>query len=139
MNCCGCEDRQSFPHSSRMTLVLFRRRALGEQCGAEGGFLDYENFEARSLEPIRERLGLPKLNFQILRRTYATRAIGERIGTLKDVQKRLRHSRPDVTLDNYVKEIPESVYAMTDSMYEQMAGPDLAARLASMTTKGCKQ
>jgi hypothetical protein len=36
---------------------------------SKGGFLDYENFEARSLEPIRERLGLPKLNFQILRRT----------------------------------------------------------------------
>ena len=55
------------------------------------------------------------------------------------MQKQLRHSRPDVTLDNYVKEIPESVYAMTDSMYEQMAGPDLAARLASMPTKGGKQ
>jgi integrase len=61
---------------------------------SQGGFLDYENFEARVLEPIREKLGLEKLNFQILRRTYATRAVGERRGTLKDVQKQLRHARP---------------------------------------------
>jgi len=77
---------------------------------------------------IREKLGLEKLNFQILRRTYATRAVGERKGTLKDVQKQLRHSRPDTTLENYVKDIPGSVYAMVDSMYEQIAGPDLLAK-----------
>jgi hypothetical protein len=73
------------------------------------------------LDPIRQQLGLEKLNFQILRRTYATRAIGERKGTLKDVQKQLRHARPDTTLENYVKDIPESVYAMTDSMYEMIS------------------
>jgi len=95
---------------------------------SKGGFLDYENFSARVLEPIREKLGLEKLNFQILRRTYATRAVGDRKGTLKDVQKQLRHSRPDTTLENYVKDIPGSVYAMVDSMYEQIAGPDPLAK-----------
>src|SRR5436190_22907495 len=91
---------------------------------SKGGFLDYENFSARVLEPIREKLGLEKLNFQILRRTYATRAVGERKGTLKDVQKQLRHSRPDTTLENYVKDIPDSVYQMVDAMYDGIAGPD---------------
>jgi integrase len=38
---------------------------------ANGGFLDYENFEARVLAPIRIKLGLGRLNFQILRRSYA--------------------------------------------------------------------
>src|SRR5664279_5168786 len=65
-------------------------------------------------------LSLPKLNFQILRRTYATRAVGERKGTLKDVQKQLRYSRPNTTLENYVKEIPESVYRMVDAMYDEI-------------------
>lgn len=106
---------------------------------SKGGFLDYENFEARVLDPIRQKLALPKLNFQILRRSYATLAVGERIGTLKDVQKQLRHSRPDTTLENYVKEIPESVYAMTDSMYEQMTGPDMAVLLAKAPATGGTQ
>jgi integrase len=43
-----------------------------------GGVISYsrtvkvasENFEARLLDPIREKLGLVKLNFQILRRSY---------------------------------------------------------------------
>jgi integrase len=106
---------------------------------SKGGVLDYENFEARVLEPIREKLGLFKLNFQILRRSYATRAVGERKGTLKDVQKQLRHSRPDTTLENYVKEIPDSVYAMVDSMYEEIAGPDLAEMFRTMAATGGTQ
>jgi hypothetical protein len=35
----------------------------------------------------------------------------------------LRHTRPDTTLENYVKDVPASVFAMSDAMYEQMAGP----------------
>jgi integrase len=90
---------------------------------SRGGVLDYENFEARVLDPIRKKLGLAKLNFQILRRTYATLAYGEHKGTLIDVQKQLRHSRPDITLEEYAKELPDSVYAMADAMYEGIAGP----------------
>jgi hypothetical protein len=37
------------------------------------------------LAPIRIKLGLEKLNFQILRRSYATLAVGERKGTTRDV------------------------------------------------------
>lgn len=116
------------PLPKRLAVELMEWRTLtpasGEQDfmfpNSQGGFADYENFEARVLEPIRLELGLAKLNFQILRRTYATRAIGERKGTLKDVQKQLRHSRPDITLENYVKEIPESVYRMVDAMYDEI-------------------
>jgi integrase len=108
---------------------------------SKGGFLDYENFEARVLEPIREKLQLPKLNFQILRRSYASLAVGERIGGVKDVQKQFRHTNPDTTLTNYVKEIPASVHAMTDDMYDRMVGParTAAADLAQMPTKGGTQ
>jgi hypothetical protein len=64
-----------------------------------------------------------KLNFQILRRKYATKAYGEHMGTLKDVQKQLRHTRPNTTLENYVKDITDSVYSMAGAMYEEITGP----------------
>ncbi|MEG9436519.1 hypothetical protein JAO29_10140 [Edaphobacter sp. HDX4] len=41
---------------------------------ADGGFLDPANFRYRVLKPLREAWELPKLNFQVLRRTIATRA-----------------------------------------------------------------
>lgn len=92
---------------------------------SRGGFLDYENFEARVLDPIKTKLGLPKLNFQILRRTFATRAVGEHKGTVKDVQTMLRHARPDTALVHYIKPIEDSVYGMVDAMYEGIAGPEV--------------
>jgi integrase len=88
------------------------------------------------LDPIRIQLGLDKLNFQILRRTFATLAVGERKGTLKDVQTQLRHTRPDITLQNYVKEIPNSVYVMVDSMYDGITGPDEKQILAAAPAPG---
>jgi integrase len=115
----------------RLAAELIHWRTLSEWSGerdfifpnAKGGVLDYENFEARVLAPIRIKLGLKKLNFQILRRSFATLAVGERKGTTRDVQTMLRHTKPDVTLESYVKDVPSSVYAMSDAMYEQIAGP----------------
>jgi len=101
--------------------------------------MDYENFEARVLDPIRVKIGLDKLNFQVLRRTFATLAVGERKGTLKDVQKQLRHARPDTTLENYVKEIPDSVYLMVDAMYEGIAGLQQNKNLAAASAVGAVQ
>ena len=82
------------PLPKRLAAELLEWRNVSERSGpadfifpnTQGGFMDYENFEARVLDPIRERLGLEKLNFQILRRTYATLAVGERMGTVRDVQ-----------------------------------------------------
>ena len=55
------------------------------------------------------------------------------------MQKQLRHTRPDTTLENYVKDIPESVYAMTDSMYEMISPSVTAERLAQIPVKGSEQ
>jgi integrase len=103
---------------------------------SQGGFMDYENFEARVLDPIRVQLGLVKLNFQILRRSFATLAVGFSKGTLKDAQRQLRHSRPDITLQNYVKEIPDSVYGMVDAMYDSITAPDEQQILAVTPATG---
>ena len=41
---------------------------------AEGGLLDPANYRTRVLKPLAEALNIPKLTFQVLRRTMATRA-----------------------------------------------------------------
>jgi integrase len=45
------------------------------------------------LKPLADALGIERLNFQILRRTMATQA--QSMGSVKDIQAHLRHSRPD--------------------------------------------
>jgi hypothetical protein len=52
-------------------------------------------------------------------------------GTLKDVQKQLRYTSPDTTLENYVKEIPDSVYLMLDLMYAGITGTSEKEALAN--------
>jgi integrase len=91
-----------------------------------GGFILKDNYLNRVLYPVRDQLKLGKLNFQVLRRTFATRAYGERKGTLKDVQKHLRHAKASTSLENYIKEVPDSVSKMVDAMYELMA-PEIKA------------
>ncbi len=64
---------------------------------------------------LAEALRVPKLNFQIMRRTMATQA--QKMGSVKDIQAHLRHSRPDTTANEYMQELPESVQAMVGSVY----------------------
>lgn len=52
------------------------------------------------------------------------------------MQKQLRHTRPHTTLENYVKDIPDSVYTMVDAMYEDIAGPDEKQILAGIPATG---
>jgi len=86
---------------------------------ADGGFLDTSNYRSRILKPLAEELGIPKLNFQVLRRTMATRA--QNLGSVKDIQSHLRHSRADTTANEYMQELPESVQQMVGSVYQMLA------------------
>jgi integrase len=83
---------------------------------ADGGFLDTANYRSRVLKPIGDDLGIAKLNFQILRRTIATRA--QKLGSVKDIQSHLRHSRADTTANEYMQELPESVQQMVGTVFE---------------------
>jgi integrase len=82
---------------------------------ADGGFMDTDNYRFRVLKPLAEGLSIPKLNFQSLRRTMATQA--QNMGSVKDIQAHLRHSRPDTTAHEYMQALPESVQAMVGSVY----------------------
>jgi len=85
---------------------------------ADGGFMDADNYRFRVLKPLAESLGIPKLNFQVMRRTMATQA--QRMGSVKDIQAHLRHSRPDTTAHEYMQELPESVQEMVGSVYAML-------------------
>ena len=87
---------------------------------ADGGFIDTSNYRERVLKPLGESVGIEKLNFQVIRRTIATRAQG--IGSVKDIQSHLRHSRADTTANEYMQELPESVQQMVGTVYAMLTG-----------------
>jgi integrase len=89
-----------------------------------GGFIDPQNYRKR-MKKFREKLGLPKLNFQVIRRTIAT--LGQKKGTPKDIQGLLRHSRLATTTDVYMQEIPESVKATIEAINRELRKPSQAA------------
>jgi integrase len=87
---------------------------------ADGGFIDTSNYRERVLKPLGESVGIEKLNFQIIRRTIATRA--QNLGSVKDIQSHLRHSRADTTANEYMQELPESVQQMVGTVYAMLTG-----------------
>lgn len=70
--------------------------------------------------PLWLRHNIEKLNFQIIRRTIATRA--QNLGSVKDIQSHLRHSRADTTANEYMQELPESVQRMVGTVYAMLTG-----------------
>jgi integrase len=87
---------------------------------ADGGFMDTANYRSRVLKPLADSLGIPKLNFQVIRRTIATRA--QSLGSVKDIQSHLRHSRADTTANEYMQELPESVQQMVGTVFAMLNG-----------------
>ena len=83
-----------------------------------GGFLDTNNYRKRVLHKLARDLKLPKLTFQVIRRTIAT--LAQKKDTVKDVQGVLRHSRTATTTDVYMQEIPESVQATVNSISREL-------------------
>jgi integrase len=85
---------------------------------AKGGFMDTGNYRKRVLHKLADELKLPKLTFQVIRRTIAT--LAQKKGTVKDVQGLLRHSRAATTTDVYMQEIPESVAATINAIHAEL-------------------
>ena len=65
------------------------------------GFIRTDNYRARVLKTLGLGLGLPKLNFQVLRRSIAT--LAQTKGGVKDVQAILGHSKADTTVNVYMQ------------------------------------
>jgi integrase len=56
----------------------------------------------------------------VIRRTIATRA--QNLGSVKDIQSHLRHSRADTTANDYMQELPESMQQMVGSVSAMLTG-----------------
>jgi integrase len=82
-----------------------------------GGFIDPQNYR-KKMRKLGKDLRLPKLTFQVIRRTIAT--LGQKKGTPKDIQSVLRHSRLATTTDVYMQEIPESVKATVAAINREL-------------------
>jgi integrase len=85
-----------------------------------------ENWLHPRVHPIAKRAGIPAINFQILRRTFATNAQG---GNLKDVQTHLRHSAVGTTANVYVQAIPESVRRLVNAVADDVMSAHKPATL----------
>ena len=99
---------------------------------ATGAPIELHNYEADVIVPAAIRAGImpkppknrkkgdPKrdkataVNFQALRRTYAT--WGQYQGSVKDVQGGMRHSSPDQTINVYMQEVPDGVRKLNKSL-----------------------
>jgi integrase len=74
-----------------------------------------ENWLRRRIKPIAKAAGITvPVNFQVLRRTFATNAQG--LGNPKDVQAHLRHNDITTTLNEYTQTIPDSVRKLVNAV-----------------------
>ena len=78
------------------------------------------------LHKVARDLELPKLTFQVIRRTIAT--LAQKKGTVKDVQGVMRHSRTATTTDVYMQEIPESVQSTINFINSELRKSKAAVR-----------
>jgi hypothetical protein len=87
------------------------------------------------LHKLARDLRLPKLTFQVIRRTIA--AVAQKKGTVKDVQGLMRHSRTATTTDVYMQEIPESVQSTINSIhFELRKSPEKERRKVAKALPG---
>jgi len=73
------------------------------------------------LKPLAQRLGLVKLNFQVLRRTIAT--LAQTKGSVKDVQRILGHTKADTTVNVYMQPIEAGVKLTQEAIYAELKAP----------------
>lgn len=109
---CEAKAEEAFSKGKRKSAALSPDDFMFEN--EDGGFLDTDNYCKRVLHKIARELNLPKLTFQVIRRTIAT--LAQKKGTVKDVQGVTRHSRTATTTDVYLQEIPEGVQTTINSI-----------------------
>jgi integrase len=119
-------------------LVLWREQCLDPSPeafifpGRTGRFMDSSNYRKRVLHKLAEELELPKLTFQVIRRTIAT--LARKKGDVKDVQGVMRHSRTATTTDVYMQQLPEGVRETVNSIHQELKSDKGTRKAASAGT-----
>ncbi|MDE1160622.1 MAG: tyrosine-type recombinase/integrase [Acidobacteriaceae bacterium] len=86
--------------------------------GRSGKPMDPSNFRKRVLHKLAKDLGLPKLTFQVIRRTIAT--LGKTKGHVKDIQGMMRHTKASTTTDIYMQSMEPEVRSAINSIYTEL-------------------
>ena len=86
--------------------------------GRFGGPMDTGNYRKRVLHNLAEQLDLPKLTFQVIRRTIAT--LGKSKGHPKDIQGLMRHSRLATTMEVYMQSLEPEVRRAINSIHDEL-------------------
>lgn len=86
----------------------------------DGSFMDPSNYRKRVLHKLAEELELPKLTFQVIRRTIAT--LGKTKGHVKDIQGIMRHTKASTTTDVYMQSLEPEVRSAINSIYDELVG-----------------
>jgi integrase len=91
--------------------------ALVFQSPITGGPMRDNNILSRFVKPAGRKIGMSFVNWQVLRRSYATwlKMAG---ADVKDAQAQMRHSRVTTTLEVYQQFIPESQRRAVDKLSE---------------------
>jgi integrase len=100
---------------------------------AVGGPMDSHNFNNRVMAPLRDKLNLPVLTFQVLRRSHATR----NQATPRDAQAHLGHKQITTTLGIYAQEVPATVKAMVEADETAILSADVRSTFASDEGGNC--
>ncbi len=113
------------PDAIAKDLVAYRQRESGLWTGDdhfifstnEGTMMHNENILQRVFKPVAKKLKLPKLNFQVLRRSTATES--QQDGSLKDIQNQMRHRTPDMAAEQYIQAVDASTRKMVNAVYDR--------------------
>ncbi len=82
----------------------------------------------RRIKPVALKLGIiGKLNFQIMRRTFATHA--QEFGSVKSAQTHLRHSNASTTMNVYQQPVDAAVREMVNGVAESVMGLPVTGRI----------
>jgi integrase len=81
-----------------------------------------ENWLRRNLQPIADRAGIGKLNYQQLRRSTATHL--SRHGDPRTIQAVLRHKRLSTTTGIYMQQLDDAVRQTIESFGDALNAPD---------------
>ena len=87
---------------------------------SSGRPIEAGNWRARALKSAADSLGIKGVTIHALRRTCATQM--NEHGGVKDVQAHLRHSRPEITAEVYIQEIPANVRAAVEALEKSLEG-----------------
>ena len=85
------------------------------QSPVTGGPMQDNNILVRHLKPAARKLGMAWVNWQVLRRSFAT-WLKINGADVKDAQALMRHSRASTTLDVYQQFVPESQRRVVDGL-----------------------